>query len=123
MKHKILFMIFSSSWAQARFRSDSGLVRAFWPPESAPSLEIDTHIDRKRARAGNQIGRLERTRRIGSGDTAEVRRVDIRIWILPSRSIQHVDRVYTDLEFRPFSNPRALDEIHIETDVRRSFNP
>ena len=85
-------------------------------------LEIQTGIDRKRSSAGDVVP-LVRARRAGAGDVSEAGGVDIGYGIGPVRSVQHIHRVNSKLEFFPFSNSDALDEIQIQSDMGRPLYP
>src|SRR5438128_10523648 len=87
------------------------------------ALKIHSHADRECPGAGDGIRLLKRSVWIRSSQAAEVRRVDIRYRIQPSRRIQHIDRIDTHLEFFRLLNSYALDEIRVESDMRRPLDP
>src|SRR5262249_16737057 len=92
-------------------------------------LEIHTPAERELPASGRRCDSAEAGRidigesvdiskiRIGATDTAAgCRSAEVRV-------VEHVDRVYTKLEFFSLRNLDALDEIDIESDVSGPFNP
>src|SRR5262249_4218209 len=55
--------------------------------------------------------------RTGIGNTAEIRRVNVRIWIVECLVVQHIDRVTSDNQLLAFANLNSLNQIDMEPEI------
>src|SRR5215470_664079 len=59
-------------------------------------------------------------------NAAETGRVDRHVdrgWRIENRMVQHADRIHPKFEFPGLRNLHTLDEVGVEIEARRSFNP
>src|SRR5215510_8444640 len=51
---------------------------------------------------------------VGLGDSAEIRAVDIRIWVVELRGIEHIDEISAHLQLLVLPNADVLDQIGVK---------
>src|SRR6267143_245820 len=89
--------------------------------------EIQTSIECKPSICDRKICLRYATGRIGGCESPEVGVVDILNhsagYKSPTRIVHHIQRIDADFELFLFGNPDARDEVHVESGMRRSFEP
>src|SRR5881628_2134616 len=123
-----------SSWNQRNTRGRRPRLQRICPIQDifpqlpgGELLKIEARIECKPSVRYGIVG-LIGTGRIGARQFSEVRVVDIqnsgcRSYERPARIVHDIDAIDANLELLTFGNADTFQQIHVETGVRRAFDP